>query len=135
MNSTLNIQKAEGVKSNETLNVNIKKGKISLSVTGFTFIDKDTKQYNIYIPSLDISSYGENLKKAEVMIKHSFMDFCEHLLSLNVTDINSTLSSLGWNRSKIFSKQFSKMYVDGNGDLQNFNAEDNKIERISLTAA
>lgn len=118
----------------ESLKVNPKKGNIHLQVNGINFIDKDTKQFIIYIPSLDISSYGETKDKAEEMLKESFDFFCMHLISLSTIEINKQLSALGWQKG-FFAKQFSKLYVDENGQLQNFNAENNHIERFALTAA
>lgn len=118
----------------ESLKINSKKGNIHLQVNGINFIDKDTKQFIIYIPSLDISAYGETKNKAEDMLKESFDFFCRHLISLSETEINKQLSALGWQKG-FFAKQYSKLYVDESGQLQNFNAENNHIERFALTAA
>ncbi|MFZ6023794.1 MAG: hypothetical protein ACOYVG_04980 [Bacteroidota bacterium] len=118
----------------ESLKVNARKGRVVLEVNGFNFIDKDTKQFVIYIPSLNISGYGETKEKADEMIKESFDFFCSHLISLDPSKMNALLATLGWHK-KFFAKQFSKLYVDEMGELKNFNAENNHIERFALTAA
>jgi len=130
--ATFNFFSSKDPIRNESLKVNVKKGKIALQVNGVHFIDKDTKQVVIYIPSLDISSYGETKEKAEEMIKDSFDFFCRHLISLSMAEMNSLLSTLGWSKG-FFAKQFSKLFVDENGNLQNFNAENNHVERFALT--
>ncbi len=105
-----------------------------LQVNGLNFIDKDTKQFVIYIPSLNISGYGETKEKADEMIKESFDFFCSHLVSLDTPQMNSLLAALGW-RKNFFAKQFSKLYIDETGALKNFNAENDLVERFALTAA
>jgi hypothetical protein len=130
----INFNRTKEPVKHESLKVNPKKGNIHIQVNGINFIDKDTKQFIIYIPSLDISSYGETKNKAEEMLKESFDFFCRHLVSLSTTEINKQLSALGWQKG-FFAKQFSKLYVDENGQLQDFNAENNHIERFALTAA
>jgi hypothetical protein len=58
-----------------------------------------------------------------------------HLADLPEVQLQQELRKLGWNRGGIFKKEYSKAYVDGNGELQNLNAVENSIEKLTLTAA
>lgn len=133
-NTVISFDKSKEPVKHESLKINAKKGKIDIHVNGVSFIDKDTKQIIIYIPSLDISSYGETRTKAEEMLKESFDFFCRHIIALATTEVGKQLAALGWQKS-FFAKQFSKLYVNENGQSKNFNAENNHIERFALTAA
>lgn len=99
------------------------------------FTDKDTNQIVIYAPALELSGYGETEEKAFSMIKESFNDLFEMLSNLSLSDLNFELSKLGWKKDKYRNKDFSRAYVDEDGNLKNFNAVDNKVERLALVAA
>lgn len=114
--------------------IHIGKGKATLSVVALKFVDKDTKQKCVYLPSLDISGYGETDEKATEMAKFCIIDFFQYLFTLPPDKLQIELAKFGWKRS-MFKKDFSKAYVDGNGVLQNLNAENDKVERVTLTAA
>lgn len=118
----------------ETLRVDIRHGKLNANLQAYRYIDRDTKQVVYFIPSIEISGYGENDSKAEEMLRFSLADFAAHLLSQPREKIHTELASLGWKKG-IFNKEYSKAYVDENGELQNLNAEENKVERLTLTAA
>ena len=133
MNTIMTNFKVEKPRSNSE-HIHIGKGKASISITALKFIDKDTKQHVIYLPSFDISGYGETPEKATEMAKFSLIDFFEYLFTLPKDKLQIELAKFGWKRS-MFQKDFSKAYIDGNGELQNLNAEDNKVERVTLTAA
>ena len=72
------------------------KGAIKGNIGAFKFIDKDTKQYVMYIPSLEISGYGDTEDKAREMLKFSLDDFSKYLVSLPFEQINEELVKLGW---------------------------------------
>lgn len=106
------------------------KGQINLH----KFIDRDTKDFIFFCPSLDITGYGETENDAFEMIKASMDDFFEFLRNLSFQERDIKLRELGWEKSKFFNKRFSKAFVDASGELQNFNALDNKIETITVAA-
>lgn len=135
MIAKLNIERGNGSLKSQRLNVDVKNGHIKFSVGGLRFVDKDTQQIVIYLPSLDVSSYGETHEKAEEMMHYSLENFCEYLLSLTEHEVSAYLRNLGWTKRQFFSKQYSSAYVDDNGQLQNFNAVDNKVEKFSLSIA
>lgn len=99
------------------------------------FTDKDTKQIVLYAPALEISGYGETEQKAFSMIKESINSLFDILSELSHNDLNVELGKLGWKKNKLRNKDFSRAYVDEDGNLKNFNAIDNKIDRLALVAA
>ncbi|MDR0792654.1 MAG: hypothetical protein LBE82_05060 [Chitinophagaceae bacterium] len=86
------------------------------------YIDKDTKQIVCSILSLDITGYGENDDKAIEMIQFSLNDFMDYLMNLSMKNRKKYLKDLGWEKQ---NNQLSESYIDANGKLQNFNAENN----------
>lgn len=98
------------------------------------FIDKDTEQYVYFSPSLDISGYGEKEELALEMIKFQINELFEHWIELAPKKRDIELQKLGWKKAWLKNKNFSKAFVDGDGVLQNFNAVDNKVERVTLVA-
>ncbi len=88
----------------------------------------------IYVPSLELTGYGESEEKAEEMLRFSLNEYFEYLLKLSPDKMNRELSVLGWKHSKVKNKEFSKAYVDMKGDLKNFNAVGDKVEVGVLTA-
>lgn len=125
----------EGPTKNETLKINTRKGILKMQVNGLSFIDKDTNQHIIFIPSLELSAYGETKAKAKEMIIESFKLFSDHIIEMSDSARIEYIASLGWKRNSIFPKQFSKAYIDENGVLQNFNAIDSSIEKFALATA
>ncbi len=117
----------------DQLNINLSKKKTSGHVTGFTFIDKETKQYIIYLPSFEISAYGETELKASTMLKAEMDSFFEHITSLSFAQLQHEMTKMGWEKG-IFNKQFSKGNVDIDSALKNFSIE-GEIKRITLQAA
>ncbi|MDI9320365.1 MAG: hypothetical protein QM530_07825 [Phycisphaerales bacterium] len=124
--------KNRGLKK-ETLTVNLHKKRINGEVTSLNFVDKDTKQHVIYIPSLEISGYGETIEKAKKIVEFSINDFFTSLLKLSLIDVRQELKKLGWERA-MFNKEFSHAYIDANGELNGFEAE-GEIEKKVLSVA
>jgi hypothetical protein len=119
----------------ELLNINRNTGKIMFKLAAFRFRDKDTRQMVVYIPSLDISGYGATEKKAEEMINFSLENFLTYLMELPSKKMNAELENFGWKHSTLKNKEFSKAYVDGNGELKNFNAVADTVEKLTLVAS
>ena len=128
--------KIENIPSTEnTLHVNTSFRRIKGTLSGISFIDKDTKQYISYVPALDISGYGETREKAEEMIKFSMEQFFVYLLELSPSDLISELRKYGWDKSKFFNKRYSTKVISMNEALKDFNAEENSVKGITLKAA
>jgi len=108
--------------------------KIQAEVSVTQYQDKETNQFVIYVPSLDISGYGETIEKAQKIIEFSLNEFCEYLSSLSVKKIETELFKLGWKHDKLKNKEYSKAYIDMSGKLKNFAIEDT-LKVSVLTAA
>lgn len=117
----------------DSIKIDFTKKSVIMRISFLRFTDNDTKQKVVYSPSLDLSGYGESQEKAFEMVKSSINSFLEWLMHLSKDQIQIELSKLGWKKNKFRSKEFSHVVVDGYGELQDLNAEDNKVER--LTAA
>lgn len=128
-----NLVKLNSKLEQDGLTINRRRKKIQAKLSAFQFIDKDTSQYVIVVPSLEISGYGETLEKAEEMLKFSLDQFAIYILAMDSDGISKEFSSLGWKRNPFRNKEFSKAFIDGNGELQNFNAE-GEIKQMTLVA-
>ena len=98
----------------------------------FKMIDSDTSQHIIYIPALNLTSYGDTYEKAEEMMKFCIGDLFELLGKMTSKKRDEELNKLGWKRNKLKNKEFSKLLVDPKGVLQNFNISESSIERLTL---
>ena len=115
----------------QTLHINRHHRKIKADLICLQFIDRDTKQNVIYIPSLEISGYGATVEKANKMLEFSVKNYFDYLLASK--DLDKELISLGWKHKKYNNKQYSQSYIDKNGVLQNFNVENNKVETAMIS--
>jgi hypothetical protein len=118
----------------DSLHVNIKLRKITGNLRVLKFRDKDTRQIVLFVPALDLTSYGATDKKATQMLKFSIEQYFEFLLNLSHKKIQQELSALGWNHKSITPKDFSKAYIDIDGDLKNFNAVGDTVEILTVEA-
>ncbi len=118
----------------ETLRIS-SKNHISAVLQVFRFVDKDTHQVILYVQSLELSGYGETEEKANEMLDDAIDQYFEFLTSLSLKERTGELNKLGWHRDKLHNKVFSKAYVDPDGNLKNFNAVGNKVERLTLETA
>lgn len=108
---------------------------IKFTINVLRFIDKDSMQWVMYSPSLHLSSYGETEDKARIMMKTALEDYCQYLWDMSKDQKLKELSSLGWKRNKFKNKQFSKVYVDASGELKDFNAVEDSVQRLTLETA
>lgn len=118
---------------------NLKVDRVKRLITGvvssFTYVDKDTKQYVIYCPSLELSGYGETQEQAQEMFRFSLDDLFKFWMNGSPEVMHEDLKKLGWKNDRLFRKEFSKDFIDEVGLLQGLNAEDGKVERINLSLA
>jgi hypothetical protein len=120
------------VEDKQILHINRNTRKVAWLVKAVRFKDKDTKQSIVYIPSLELTGYGNNEKKALEMLKFSVDDFFGHLINLSTKEMNNEISKLGWKQNRLKKKDYSKTYVDIDGNLKSFNALDDKVEFVDL---
>ncbi len=116
----------------DELHINLRHGKINIdaSITAFRFKDRDTNKFIFFIPSLEISGYGDSSDEATEMAKLGLDDLFENLSTLSQKECTSYLIKMGW-RQGWFKKDFSKAYVDALGELKNFNVEIDKVEKVT----
>jgi len=120
----------------DSLRINRAVGKVKGFMGVLKFIDKDTKQFIAFCPCFDITGYGETEEKAFEMLKFSVSAYFDHLVNnLSLKEMEAELSSLGWKHKKFLNKEYSNTYVDIDGQMKNFNAVDDKVERMTLQAA
>lgn len=120
---------------NESLRINRAQRRIDANLSLMGFVDKDTNQQIFYCPALDVTGYGENESKAIEMIKFSIAEYFKFLLSLSVKKMEDQVRLRGFAHVKNKTKEFSKSFVDIDGELQNFNAVDDTVKRFTLEAA
>lgn len=116
------------------LRLNIRKKEIKCGLSFFRYRDKDTRQIVIFVPALDMTSYGATEEKAQEMMKFSMEEYSHYLTNLPAKKIELELTGLGWKHNALRNKEYSKAYVDISGELKNFNAVADKVERLTLVA-
>jgi len=119
----------------EVLNIDLKKLNMAGKVRVFDFMDEG--HHISYIPSLNLSGYGDTKQEAlDLLMKHVVKDFFEGLLTLSESQINEELKKLGWERSHFLNREFSKSYLDEDGVLREFNLPaETQIESQFLAVA
>lgn len=84
---------------------------------------KDGGQFIVYIPSLNLSAYGDTQEEAKTMLFDIVLDdFFETLMEAPLDSAKKELFKYGWEQSAILKKQFSSsIFIDRQGILKNFN--------------
>jgi hypothetical protein len=115
----------------------VRKNDDSVNFTGnltvYKFIDNDTAQHLFYLPSLNLTAYGETEEKAQEMLKFCIADLFDILGSMNPKQRDLQLLNLGWRQNPFKNKSFSKAYIDPQGLLQNFNVAEGSLETACIT--
>lgn len=111
-----------------------KGAKIKASISVYKYQDKETNQFIVYIPSLEISGYGETDQKATEMAQNSVKEYLLSLAFMLPKKAESELASLGWKHNRIRNKDYSKSYVDLSGELKDF-AVNEIVEQQELLMA
>jgi hypothetical protein len=120
-------QVTDNVAPNERLQLDLSEGKIGGTFNVVHFIDKDTKQFVFYLPSLQLSGYGKTASKAEHMLKFQLDDFFNGLLEMQEALVQQTLLALGWEKIKL-NKGFTHTIIDIENELQQFNVEIGSVQ-------
>jgi len=128
-----NFEEVKDIKVADRDTLRIKENHISASLNALRFRDADTNQMVSYFPSLDISGYGSDPEKAMELAKFSIKELFSYLLSLPQEKREAELRLLGWKNDKLKHEEFSKVFVDVDGDLKDFAAE-GTVERLIIVA-
>ncbi len=118
---------------NNSLKIDWKKKRGAAKLHAVIFKDGDS--HIIYIPSLNLSSYGDTLEESQAMMKGVVIpDFLETLFETSESAAMEELQNLGWQRNTMLKKKFSsEAYIDKNGILKDFNLEkDTQIQETTL---
>jgi len=123
-------------KSSELLKIKKNKGVTTLKcrVSAFSFLDKETKMQMIYIPSLEISGYGDTIEEADTMARNCLKDYCDNLVKLSLKGISAEMIRLGWSREKFHTKIFRPNFNPEDA-LKEDGIRDYKVNEITLEAA
>jgi hypothetical protein len=98
--------------------VRVNGGKISIGAVQIS--GKEGDHYINLLPSLFISGYGSTPQESQKSLKHNIDLFCEDLLNLSRHEIEKQLLKLGYKKEILKNKNFSKVFIDEKGVLQNF---------------
>ena len=89
----------------ESISLDIRKKIFNIEARGIAF--KDDQYSIIYIPSLEISAYGQNIKQAKKMLEIQLDEFSENLFKLPTSSIHQEFKRLGWKRDKFFKRKLN----------------------------
>ena len=117
----------------DTLSISFafKRGKGIIRLVEF----EDNGHFIVYVPSLNLSAYGNNYDEALQMMSDIVIeDFFDNLLDQPENVIYNHLRILGWQQSQDGSGELSnQVHIDTEGILKNFNLPaDTKIKERSL---
>ncbi len=114
----------------ETLNITKIRIKGEVNAVGFN----EGSTHIIYVPSLQLSSYGDSIKEALEMMKIVIEQFSKDILVLSEDKIQSVLSDLGWTRTKYFKKRMVNLSKTTFSDIKKqFNLPDEtEVEQMSI---
>jgi len=116
----------------ETINIDVRKKIFKAKLNGIGFKEGDS--HIIYLPSLQLSSYGDTIKEANEMMKISLKEFSESLLEMNENKIHSILKQLGWEKTKFFNKRLVNLSETTFEDIKKeFNLpDDTQVQKIPI---
>ena len=95
----------------------------------------DSGHFVIYIPSIQVSSYGKDRDEARQMMDVVLNDFAATLMLQPLNKVISDLKTLGWIQSPFFKTELSqKSHIDAQGILRDFDmAENTEINESLVT--
>jgi hypothetical protein len=97
-------------------------------VNVMTGIENDT--WVFFCPSLNVSGYGPTKDEAMASFDHNLEVLMHDLFNSKLEDRVKYIKCLGWKQDKFFNKQYSKAYIDKDGQLKNLETP----ELLSLEA-
>jgi hypothetical protein len=107
--------------------VRFNKNSIHIKVMAFT--GKEGDFYVTISPTLNVSGYGKTKDESKDSFHENMKLFCSDIRALPKKQIEVELRKLGFKQERLQHKNYSKLYVDENGALQNFE-EDTLEENI-----
>jgi hypothetical protein len=96
------------IMESEYLRIDTKNKQAAGEFVGMFF--KDQNAIVSYVPSLDLTSYGDNEQEAMEMMEVSIKEFLNDLVNLkSENEIYKTLKSFGWHRHAFFNKRLTNI--------------------------
>ncbi len=107
----------------ETLHIDLRKKKINAELIAIQFQDCDSEV--LYIPSLNISAYGDTFAEAKQMLKIELNELSSNLVELTKKEVLAYLKQFGWEEVKLFKKRLINLQeCDKNRLKKDFNLPD-----------
>lgn len=116
----------------DSLQINLITGRVKISARIFKYRDRDTHQIVYYIPSLEISGYGNTDQRAREMLNSSMDNYFTLLFKLPPGQLESELIKSGWKHTTSRKEEYSRAYVDVAGNLRELNAAADEIEALTI---
>lgn len=116
----------------DKLHIDFTHRRVKGNLTCVQFTDADTNMIVVYLPSLELSGYGDTAAEAHELLKDSLDEWFIHLLTKTREEVKKELNKFGWTQDQFRSKDFSKAYVDGAGVLQNMNPVEGSIKHMAI---
>lgn len=117
------------------IKISIKKHGKSLkgNFNSIEFVDHGS--YIVFLPSLNLSSYGDTPQEAQQMMETSLKDWVENMMSLKSEEVITELKKHGWQQSPFFPKQLSRTaYINKEGVLKDFELpQDTEVKETLVT--
>jgi len=121
----------------EVIKLNLRKGEGHGTIRVVEF--KDHQFYVAYMPTLNLSGYGDTENEAlDMLFKDVLMDFFEHLMKLSETEVTEELAKYGFMKSGYFKKRFTSVgpHVELSSILSKLNLPpDTKVREKYLQVA
>lgn len=106
---------------------------IKINVTAFSWMANDI--YQVYIPSLKLSSHGPTSDAAAKMMNFSLKELTRDLEAIDKENIETALSNLGWNRDSFEDESFSHAYIDKDDVIQQLDLKDVGLVEFFLVSS
>lgn len=126
------LQFLDKVSTKDTLRVNPSKNRVELTAGMYKITEKND-HIILYIPSLNLSGYGDSVDEAREMLQFSLDEYFNYFFKLSRKQQAEELQNKGWNKVWLSSKEFSKVHVNINGELEGY-ADAAKIEFLTVEA-
>lgn len=119
----------------ESITLDVRRKIFNVETRGISF--KDGEFDVIYIPSLELSAYGKNIKQAKKMLEIQLNEFSESLFKLPAPKIHNEFKRLGWEKDKFFKRRLNIELSDTTFESikKEFNIPENtEIKQIPIVA-
>ncbi len=98
--------------------IRIHKNIVTMKVV--VIMGKDGDYFVALAPSVNVSGYGKTKEEARQSFGENAETFLLDIMSLDKLQRDKELSKMGFRKEVFKNKNYSKVYIDENGELQNF---------------